>query len=408
MKIDIKKDKKIVMVIGATLLLSLIVAGIFVLVANSSGEKLAEQLELGQKYLDELDYEQAIVAYEAAIEIDPKCEEAYLALAEAYLQMGEYDKAMECASLGYSQTGSEILLGKMGEIQKISEEEAAYGERIVDGIYHHGYAFYDLADEEETLLDELISYTETGRYEEYAVKTMNEDRYIQAWRGIADKYEDTSEDGAHIAYKGYKIAAVFTDEYDLSQFLVSLIPIEDGIGALYYLEAEGIVDRLFVGDGTYAYTYCECVNGMFNGACQGDFKFYFQFPGYPEGFLVVGWKGEVRNGLMQGRCSRFFQPLEDDQDVNGDGVHEVYSIYDNGVVTKFEENGMDLDGRFLVAYNFHEDGNAAAIVSGESFNQAREVLESMRFYIMPGYESCIIPSETIKVGDDSGIYVYPY
>ena len=94
------------------LALALIVLGIIMIIANSSERKLAEQLELGQKYLDEM-------AYETAIEIDPKCEEAYLALAEAYLQMGKYDKAMECASQGYSRTGSEKFLGKMEEIQDL-------------------------------------------------------------------------------------------------------------------------------------------------------------------------------------------------------------------------------------------------------------------------------------------------
>ena len=116
MKIAIKKDKKMVMVIGVALLLSLIVAGIFVLVANSNERKMTEQLEMGQKYLDEMDYEQAIVAYETAIEIDPKCEEAYLALADIYVALGDTERALEILAEGYRQTESGAILKRQEEI----------------------------------------------------------------------------------------------------------------------------------------------------------------------------------------------------------------------------------------------------------------------------------------------------
>ncbi len=39
---------------------------------DSSAEKLQKQLDLGQKYLEEMNYEEVVVAFEAAIEIDPR------------------------------------------------------------------------------------------------------------------------------------------------------------------------------------------------------------------------------------------------------------------------------------------------------------------------------------------------
>ena len=36
------------------------------------GVNLKEQLELGQRYLQEMDYENAIIAFQKMIEIDPK------------------------------------------------------------------------------------------------------------------------------------------------------------------------------------------------------------------------------------------------------------------------------------------------------------------------------------------------
>ena len=53
------------------------------------------QLTLAEKYMSELNYEAAILAYKAAIEIDPKCEDAYLQLLDLYIAMEAYDMAEE-------------------------------------------------------------------------------------------------------------------------------------------------------------------------------------------------------------------------------------------------------------------------------------------------------------------------
>ena len=45
--------------------------------------------DLGVRYLSEGKYEEAILAFEAAIEIDPKNADAYRKLAEAYEQTGD-------------------------------------------------------------------------------------------------------------------------------------------------------------------------------------------------------------------------------------------------------------------------------------------------------------------------------
>lgn len=52
-----------------------------------------EQYDLGVRYLSEGNYEEAIIAFTAAIEIDPKRIEAYSSLANTYVIMGEHEKA---------------------------------------------------------------------------------------------------------------------------------------------------------------------------------------------------------------------------------------------------------------------------------------------------------------------------
>ena len=69
-----------------------LVAALVLVSMSAKGRKVEEQLNLGAKYLSELKYEQAIAAYEAVIKINPKCEEAYLALADVYIVTGELEK----------------------------------------------------------------------------------------------------------------------------------------------------------------------------------------------------------------------------------------------------------------------------------------------------------------------------
>lgn len=54
-----------------------------------------EQYDLGVRYLSEGNYEEAIIAFTAAIEIDPKRTDAYLGMADAYIAQGNIDAANE-------------------------------------------------------------------------------------------------------------------------------------------------------------------------------------------------------------------------------------------------------------------------------------------------------------------------
>ena len=70
----------------------LLAAMLFTACAGGAKSK-ADQLELGRKYLTEMNYSEAIVAFTEAIKLNPDDIEAYLGRAEAYAAMGEYEKA---------------------------------------------------------------------------------------------------------------------------------------------------------------------------------------------------------------------------------------------------------------------------------------------------------------------------
>ena len=116
-----------------------------------------EQYDLGVRYLSEGNYEEAIIAFTAAIEIDPKqapayigrgdayvasgetkenlaaAQEdyekaielddananAYLGLADVYIRRGEYDKVLEVLKQGQEKTGgNQSIVDKLSEIEK--------------------------------------------------------------------------------------------------------------------------------------------------------------------------------------------------------------------------------------------------------------------------------------------------
>ena len=63
------------------------------------------QYDLGVRYLSEGNYEEAILAFTAAIEIEPKRAEAYLGLADAYAGAGNLDAARKTLEDGLAATG---------------------------------------------------------------------------------------------------------------------------------------------------------------------------------------------------------------------------------------------------------------------------------------------------------------
>ena len=69
----------------------LIICSIFAGCTKSTEQQLQEQLELGQRYLAEANYEEAIVVFNKVIELDPNNADAYMYLGQTYLEKAEAD-----------------------------------------------------------------------------------------------------------------------------------------------------------------------------------------------------------------------------------------------------------------------------------------------------------------------------
>lgn len=81
-----KKCKEILI---GVLLLSMV----FFTACTSKAAKAMEKVELGQKYLTELNYTEAVASFTEAIGLDPENISAYMGRAEAYVGLKQYDDA---------------------------------------------------------------------------------------------------------------------------------------------------------------------------------------------------------------------------------------------------------------------------------------------------------------------------
>lgn len=111
-----KLNKKLIITVSIIAAVA-IIATVAVIVLMPHRESVADVLDLGDRYMSELDYESAIREYRRAIEIDPKAEDAYLKLAEAYIAIGDVDSAIEALEEGYAATNSDRILARLNELR---------------------------------------------------------------------------------------------------------------------------------------------------------------------------------------------------------------------------------------------------------------------------------------------------
>ena len=134
MELKKQNDKKILLIVAVIVCVCAVLLAIFF--AGGDSRKLKEQLNLGNKYMQEMDYEQALAAYLAAIEIDPKNVEAYLGAASAYEGLGDFESALDILVRGYDETGEKGLylveIGEQTHVQRIMLDMPQFQELTVN------------------------------------------------------------------------------------------------------------------------------------------------------------------------------------------------------------------------------------------------------------------------------------
>ena len=115
-----KFEHKKNMILGSIIIAVIVILTIAFMQVNSDGNKINRLLDLGQKYLENSEYEEAITVFDQVIAIEPKCEQAYIGKAQAQYSLGEYENAIDTLTAGISMVDDSTALEEF--LQKILDE----------------------------------------------------------------------------------------------------------------------------------------------------------------------------------------------------------------------------------------------------------------------------------------------
>lgn len=199
-------NRKALFGIIAVIVLVLGVAGGSIAIARNSPERrLDKALELGDKYLDELDYERALATYKQALEIEPKDMDAYRGALLASEGLGDRE------GMAAIFADAQAALGSMTEEERRSVLDAAVelclcaarvypdDHEAIAGALERGF---DALDGDERIGRELLReygilaemYIKTGDLEkEQAVYQKLLDRNLENAAGLADWPKEAGE-----------------------------------------------------------------------------------------------------------------------------------------------------------------------------------------------------------------------
>lgn len=365
-----KKKKWLPYILAAAAVLVALAVGIGIY--NTPENRLQRQLDLGNKYLEEGQYEAAALAFEQAITIDERCMEAYAGGLEAYLGAGDVSGAREF----YDRTLA--MLSSLDETFAAENRESIVGLYLsVDQVYGDDVdrlteileEAYALTGEDSRIKDKLVETyigigkekTQGGAYEEaltvydrlleldsantetidglcgclnkYIDVLMKEKRYDEI-RALAEKYRDvaTGVDFASVLAKITELEKIEAENRAFMKKVYDLMAAED-YEAMHEVdgseEAAAFVERmeddryLYVPDGS------DTLNGVGAGVYQfGEGGYYFYY-------------GDYVNGERKGNGTDFMN--------EGDGGYQVFTgVWDkdapNGEGTKTRIEGLSTNG----------------------------------------------------------------
>ena len=284
---EIKKKWIIPVIIGVVLLL--VGAGVAALVYYNSVTKpekeLQKQLDLGDKYLTDMDYDNAILAYKTAIEIDSNCVDAYWGIADAYYKANDFENAEKWAEKGYSLFDDSRFLGILDTIKNSkSREEIEFGE------YNGSKLQWIVLDKTDGKMVLISKYVLDPSFETYTDKDYAtwEDSNLRKWLN-GSFYEETfsAEEKSRILKSDVTTGEVVSDNveflidnYKTTQDYVYCLSIEEytryfkvdnyGYNGLYAYSLEGICPPLN-GEGHVITeeTYNEFLKDVYGRECIG-------------------------------------------------------------------------------------------------------------------------------------------
>lgn len=132
---QVKKRKKLFIIFGIFAGVCILTALIFFILGQMKASEINKSLDLGEKYLEECKYEEAILAFDDVIAIDQKQVSAYEGKAEVYVATKKYDEAektlLEAQQIEPRSKTNLLLVEVYDNTQKPDEAKKLFEETIV-------------------------------------------------------------------------------------------------------------------------------------------------------------------------------------------------------------------------------------------------------------------------------------
>lgn len=350
----------------AVIIMLVLVIGIIVGIIVQGGQKKREynaHIEAAEKYLSELDYEQAIAEYIAALEIEPKqqyllqsLENTFLAYAQSYMDVGEYEKAKEILEKGLENMNNELFRKKLREVQTVLDISKSFTQAQKELEMHQ----YEAAIENYLVIIKLDPY--------------NMNAYlgiIQAYIGVGDmgKALMYAEQGLELT-KGEKLsekveALQAVREYALE--VKSLIDSEDYPELADLCDTQGIKEMLRkitgkdyddLGNCNYFYYLDSVVNKEAVVIFETSKRFYVYYGDYvnKEREGVGTWFGRKSESIYE-----VYQGYWKDEVPDGEGKIIRYDSEESQVASKVSVRQGNfvkglMDGNFTFENEYNGDG----------------------------------------------------
>lgn len=186
---EYKRAKKIQ--IAVILCISILIIGIgllaaFLLFPSVQKNQYEEKIQAAGKYLQNMDYQNAIIAYQAAIRLNPDNQNTYILLADVYQKTNQYSLAKQVLEQGHERTKStmiEYMLSVL--IQEESAQSASAGstDEKTENVY------YVIEEEQKELIVQISRFSHNRYRQNYGNPDM---RFLSEEEGYQVHYDQLS------------------------------------------------------------------------------------------------------------------------------------------------------------------------------------------------------------------------
>lgn len=263
---------------------------------TSKAESYQDKYDLGVKYVSEGNYEEAILALNAAIEIDPKQVDAYLTLADIYIQQNNTDAAIAVIEQGLATLGSnESLSNKLEELTTTTTTDQEQSAET-SSIERTPESF----SEREKTFEELDAYLQ-GVIQQAVTAVINNDEQALVALCNDEAFGSSETIRIYTRIDNYKVYFWHTDNlYNLS------VDIREENGAAYMADVSGrISDEV---PYTYIFSRAEghTQSWIWNGPFTMRYVWYSPAKEFTHGVPDVeeiNVTGTAVNGFVDGLCN---------------------------------------------------------------------------------------------------------